>query len=82
MSEFWQIQLRFLEWVSVMSNKMKSHSGARKRFRATASGKVKRNKAGKSHLNSQKSGKRLRKLRSKVVEGGKMGVKYALARGK
>jgi len=43
--------------------KMKTRRGARKRFRITRSGKVLRARAFKSHLNSHKSGKRLRKLR-------------------
>jgi large subunit ribosomal protein L35 len=43
--------------------KMKSHRGAMKRFRLTASGKVKRNKAYKSHILTKKSAKRKRGLR-------------------
>lgn len=43
--------------------KMKSHSGAKKRFKLTASGKVKRYKAGKSHILNKKSTKRKRGLR-------------------
>ena len=43
--------------------KMKSHKGARKRFRITASGKVKRMKAFKSHILTKKSSKRKRHLR-------------------
>jgi len=42
--------------------KMKSNSGAKKRFRKTASGKIKRKKAGKSHLLTNKRSKRKRKL--------------------
>ncbi len=30
--------------------KMKTHSGAKKRFRITKSGKIKRGQAGKSHI--------------------------------
>ena len=41
--------------------KMKSHSGAKKRFRLTASGKVKRYSQGKSHILSKKSTKRKRR---------------------
>ncbi len=44
--------------------KMKSHSGAKKRFRLTASGKVKRYSQGKSHILSKKSTKRKRRLRT------------------
>ncbi len=44
--------------------KMKSHSGAKKRFRLTASGKVKRYSQNKSHILSKKSTKRKRRLRT------------------
>ena len=44
--------------------KMKSHSGSKKRFRLTASGKVKRYSQGKSHILSKKSTKRKRRLRT------------------
>ncbi len=43
--------------------KQKSNSGARKRFKLTASGKVKRKKAFRSHILTSKSRKRKRKLR-------------------
>jgi large subunit ribosomal protein L35 len=43
--------------------KMKSHRGARKRFSVTGSGKVKRNKAFKSHILTKKTSKRKRNLR-------------------
>ena len=43
--------------------KMKSHRGARKRFSVTASGKVKRAKAYKSHILTKKTSKRKRNLR-------------------
>ena len=43
--------------------KMKSHRGACKRFNITGSGKVKRNKAYKSHILTKKSQKRKRGLR-------------------
>ena len=39
-------------------NKMKSHRGACKRLKLTGSGKVKRNKAYKSHILTKKSAKR------------------------
>lgn len=35
--------------------KMKSHRGAAKRFKVTASGKIKRQQAGKSHLLAKKT---------------------------
>ena len=43
--------------------KIKSNRGAMKRFRVTASGKIKRNKAFKRHLLSGKGKKRKRNLR-------------------
>lgn len=44
--------------------KMKSHSGAKKRFKLTATGKVKRYSQNKSHILSKKSTKRKRRLRT------------------
>ncbi len=44
--------------------KMKSHSGAKKRFKLTATGKVKRGHQGKNHILSKKTTKRKRRLRS------------------
>ncbi|MFQ5718477.1 MAG: 50S ribosomal protein L35 [Acidobacteriota bacterium] len=43
--------------------KLKSHRGAAKRFRSTASGKLKRNHANASHILTKKSRKRKRRLR-------------------
>lgn len=43
--------------------KIKSSRGAVKRFRVTATGKIKRNKGFKSHLLSGKAKKRKRRLR-------------------
>ncbi|WP_040157368.1 50S ribosomal protein L35 [Nigerium massiliense] len=42
--------------------KMKTHSGAKKRFKVTGSGKLMRQKAGKRHLNEHKPTKRTRRL--------------------
>ena len=42
--------------------KMKSHSGAKKRFRTTGSGKLMHKRAGKAHLNEHKPTKRTRRL--------------------
>ncbi|PSQ64960.1 MAG: 50S ribosomal protein L35 [Bacteroidetes bacterium QH_7_62_13] len=47
--------------------KMKSHSGAKKRFKETANGKVKRKKANRGHLLTKKTSKRKRQLRKSVV---------------
>jgi large subunit ribosomal protein L35 len=56
-------------FISMAKNKtkMKSHRGARKRFRLTATGKVKRNKAYKSHILTKKTAKRKRGLRKATL---------------
>ncbi|MBI4654234.1 MAG: 50S ribosomal protein L35 [Nitrospirae bacterium] len=43
--------------------KLKTHSGAAKRFKKTAKGKIKRSKAYSSHLLTGKSSKRTKQLR-------------------
>ncbi|MFT7580629.1 MAG: large subunit ribosomal protein L35 [Myxococcota bacterium] len=43
--------------------KMKTHRGAAKRFRFTASGKIRRGKQGKNHILTKKNRKRKRRLR-------------------
>ena len=43
--------------------KSKTHSGAKKRLRRTGTGKIKREKAYRSHILTKKSPKRKRKLR-------------------
>lgn len=47
--------------------KLKTHRGAAKRIKRTASGKFTRHKAYKSHILTKKSTKRKRKLRKGVV---------------
>jgi large subunit ribosomal protein L35 len=47
--------------------KMKSKSGAKKRFRKTGTGKWKRNKKGKRHILTKKTTKRKRKLRKSTL---------------
>lgn len=47
--------------------KMKTHSGAKKRFKKTANGKIKRKKANKGHLLTKKSPKRKRQLRKSTI---------------
>ena len=42
---------------------MKTHKGAKKRFKITGSGKVKRMRAFKSHILTKKDAKRKRRLR-------------------
>jgi large subunit ribosomal protein L35 len=60
---------------------MKTHKGSKKRFRVTATGKLKRRQAGKKHLLSHKTGKRKRHLRGAVIETGKMAKRYIRAMG-
>jgi large subunit ribosomal protein L35 len=53
--------------------KMKTHSGAKKRFKLTGTGKVKRKHAYKSHILTKKSTKRKRNLtHSALVHDGDM----------
>ncbi len=52
---------------SVLMPKMKSNSGAKKRFKVTATGKIKRKKAFTSHILTKKSQKRKRNLRKKTL---------------
>lgn len=47
--------------------KMKSNSGAKKRFKVTGSGRLKREKAFASHILTKKSQKRKRNLRKKTL---------------
>ncbi len=47
--------------------KMKTHRGAAKRLKTTGTGKVKRNKANKSHILTKKTTKRKRHLRKSVL---------------
>ena len=42
--------------------KMKTHSGAKKRFKVTGTGKLVHRQAGKRHLNEHKSSVRTRRL--------------------
>jgi large subunit ribosomal protein L35 len=47
--------------------KMKSHSGAKKRFKKTASGKLRGHRAFSSHILEKKSPKRKRQMRKPSV---------------
>ena len=47
--------------------KQKTHRGAAKRFRRTASGKFKRSQAFKSHILTKKTAKRKRQLRKSRI---------------
>jgi large subunit ribosomal protein L35 len=47
--------------------KMKSNRGARKTFKVSASGKIKRKHAYKRHILTKKSAKRIRQLRHAAI---------------
>ena len=47
--------------------KMKTHSGANKRFRLTGTGKVMRRRANRKHLLEHKPSSRTRRLKPEVV---------------
>lgn len=47
--------------------KMKTHSGAKKRFRVTGSGKIMHERAGKRHLLERKSSRLIRRLSGDVA---------------
>lgn len=47
--------------------KMKTHSGSKKRFSLTATGKVKRGHEGHNHILSKKDTKRKRRLRTTAL---------------
>jgi large subunit ribosomal protein L35 len=47
--------------------KMKTHSGAKKRFKVTGTGKVMRRRANRNHLLEHKATKRTRRLDGAVV---------------
>lgn len=51
--------------------KLKSHSGAKKRFRVSATGKLKFAKANRGHFLTEKSSARKRKLRKGAFVNGK-----------
>lgn len=47
--------------------KLKTHSGSKKRFKVTATGKVKRSQGYKNHILTKKTTKRTRNLRKGVI---------------
>ncbi len=47
--------------------KLKTHSGAKKRFKVTAKGKIKRRMANRRHLLTGKPSKRTRRLRESAL---------------
>ena len=50
-----------------MKYKIKTHTGAKKRFKLTKNGKIKRGKAFRSHILTKMSTKRKRNLRKAAV---------------
>ena len=62
--------------------KQKTHKGVRKRFRLTATGKVKHRRAGTSHLQVRLTAKRRRNLRGTGVLASVDTPKIAAALGK
>ena len=59
--------------------KLKTHKGMKKRFKVSATGKVSHKRCGSSHLNSHKSGKRVRRLRkSTSAQGDRRGPPHPL----
>ena len=54
-----------------MKNKMKTHSGSKKRFKITGSGKIKRGHGYTSHNSKHKTHKQIRKLRKPALVQGK-----------
>ena len=60
--------------------KMKTNSGAKKRFRLTGTGKIKRKHANKSHILTKKSKKRKRNLTKWTIidKSNEKGVKLLL----
>ena len=61
--------------------KKKTHRGAAKRFKLTATGKVLRGQAYKSHILTKKTRTRKRRLRREIEQTGRLGkaVKTLLA---
>jgi large subunit ribosomal protein L35 len=62
--------------------KMKVHSGSKKRFRVTGSGKIMRRRANRNHLLEHKPSSRTRRLDNEVVlaPGDASKIKKLLAR--
>lgn len=65
-----------------MSAKMKTHKGVKKRFRLSATGKVKYKPCGNTHRNVRVSAKRKRNMRGNDVLSDTMSAKIRLALGK
>ncbi len=68
--------------LAMPSIKRKTHKATKKRFTVSATGKVRHKRCGSSHLNSHKSGKKIRRLRKKTtVKVNKVAQKYRRAMG-
>lgn len=61
--------------------KMKTHKGAAKRMKVTATGKIRHKRSNTSHLMSTKNGRRVRKLRRPAILGGKIAKRLRIALG-
>jgi large subunit ribosomal protein L35 len=61
----------------VATQKKKTHRGAAKRFKLTATGKLMRGQSGKRHILTKKSRTRKRRLSREVVQGGALGKTIA-----
>jgi large subunit ribosomal protein L35 len=57
----------------VAAKKKKTHRGAAKRFKLTATGKVRRHQTGARHILTKKTRSRKRRLRKEVEQGGALG---------
>ena len=53
-----------------MAGRKKTHKGAKKRFKLTATGKVLRHQSGKRHILTKKAQSRKRRLRHEVEQTG------------
>ena len=69
-SKGWSSSFRFERWPIILETempKMKTKSGAKKRFKITKSGKVKAGQAGKRHGMIKRTNDQIRKLRGTTV---------------
>ncbi|MCA9027307.1 MAG: 50S ribosomal protein L35 [Planctomycetaceae bacterium] len=57
--------------------KQKTHKGMKKRFKVTATGKVKHRSANRGHILGKKSGERKRRLRGDGIIGGQEAINIA-----
>jgi large subunit ribosomal protein L35 len=64
-----------------MATKNKTNRSLKKRFKITASGKLKHHKPGKRHLLAGRKPKRKRQLRAPAITDDKTAKKYVLAMG-